>query len=59
MDKFYEENDDEENDILGDIDDFYYELDLEEVLDEYVKKHASEFVINGIWAEVDECCIED
>lgn len=59
MDKFYEKNDDEENDILGDIDDFYYELDLEEVLDEYVKKHASEFVINGIWAEVDERCIED
>ncbi len=59
MDKFYEKNDDEKNDILGDIDDFYYELDLEEILDEYVKKHASEFVINGIWAEVDECCIED
>ena len=60
MDEIY--GDDEENDLFDEMDRFYYSDDaeyLEEMMDEYVKKHASEFVINGIWAEVDERCIED
>ena len=60
MDEMY--GDDEENDLFDEMDRFYYSEDaeyLEEMMDEYVKKHASEFVINGIYVEVDEHCIED
>lgn len=45
MDKLYE--DEEFDDTFDEVDSFYYEEDVNALMDEYVKEHAKDFVLDG------------